>query len=107
MLAAHGTLAAPAAAAGVAVQFRHLQEISHAAVHGVLAHTARANLLLAEVFAHLPLGLGPVALRRRRHVPDHYPHATQAAAPTSPSPTGADCAPAPDACAWPSHSSTR
>ncbi|MGW2416898.1 fatty acid desaturase [Streptomyces tubercidicus] len=77
MLAAHGPAAAAAAAVGVAVQFRHLQEVSHFAVHGVLARTARANLLLAELFAHLPLGLGPVVLRRKRHVRDHHPHATE------------------------------
>ncbi|QNT98371.1 hypothetical protein HEP81_08143 (plasmid) [Streptomyces griseofuscus] len=76
MLAAHGPLAAVLAAAAVAVHFRHLQEISHAAVHGVLARTLRANQLLAEVFAHHPLGLGPLTSRRRRHVHDHHPNAT-------------------------------
>ncbi|WP_329564468.1 dihydrouridine synthase (plasmid) [Streptomyces uncialis] len=76
LLAAHGPLAATAAALGVAVHFRHLQEISHFAVHGVLARTRRANLLLAEVFAHHPLALGPVPERRRRHVRDHHPNAT-------------------------------
>ncbi|WP_332010772.1 dihydrouridine synthase [Streptomyces uncialis] len=75
-LTAHGPLAAAAAALGVAVHFRHLQEISHFAVHGVLARTPRANLLLAEVFAHHPLALGPVPARRRRHVRDHHPNAT-------------------------------
>lgn len=78
LLASHGALTAAAAAVGVAVHFRHLQEISHFAVHGVLARTARANLLLAETFAHLPLALGPVAVRRRRHVRDHHPNATVA-----------------------------
>lgn len=81
LLATHGALAGAAAAVGVAVQFRHLQEISHFAVHGVLARTARANRLLAEALVHLPLGLAPVAVRRRRHVRDHHPHAT---APTHP-----------------------
>ncbi|MDW8478380.1 fatty acid desaturase [Streptomyces scabiei] len=76
MLAAHGPLLAAAAAAGIAVQFRHLQEISHFAVHGVLARTSRANRLLAEAFVHHPLALGPVAVRRRRHVRDHHPNAT-------------------------------
>ncbi|MFL4909406.1 hypothetical protein ACJ6WF_41040 [Streptomyces sp. MMS24-I2-30] len=75
MLAAHGPLLATAAAAAAAVHFRHLQEISHYAVHGVLARTARANHLLAEAFAHHPLGLGPVTVRRRRHVRDHHPNA--------------------------------
>ncbi|GAA1930421.1 dihydrouridine synthase [Streptantibioticus ferralitis] len=76
LLAAHGPLAAAAAAAGVAVHFRHLQEISHFAIHGVLARTPRANLLLAEVFAHRPLGLAPATVRRTRHVRDHHPNAT-------------------------------
>ncbi|MGW5098226.1 fatty acid desaturase [Streptomyces nodosus] len=76
MLAAHGPLLAALAAAAVAVHFRHLQEISHAAVHGVLARTARANQLLAEVFAHRPLALAPLPIRRSRHVRDHHPNAT-------------------------------
>ncbi|MEU6299807.1 fatty acid desaturase [Streptomyces erythrochromogenes] len=77
-LAGSGTLGAVAAATGVAVQFRHLQEVSHHAVHGVLARTRRTNQLLAEVGAHLPLGLVPVAVRRKRHVRDHHPNATLA-----------------------------
>ncbi|MDJ0384974.1 fatty acid desaturase [Streptomyces sp. G-G2] len=81
LLAAHGWLGAVIAAAGVAVQFRHLQEISHHAVHGVLARTRRANHVLAELGAHLPLGLAPVAVRRRRHVRDHHPNATLASDP--------------------------
>ncbi|MGW6782258.1 fatty acid desaturase [Streptomyces sp. NPDC054987] len=76
LLAERGVLGAACAAAGVAVQFRHLQEISHHAVHGVLARTRRANLFLAEAGAHLPLGLVPVAVRQRRHVRDHHPNAT-------------------------------
>ncbi|MEW2305887.1 fatty acid desaturase [Streptomyces sp. NPDC006655] len=76
MLADHGTLPATVAAAAVAVHFRHLQEISHAAVHGVLARTARTNQLLAEIGAHHPLGLGPLPARRLRHVRDHHPNAT-------------------------------
>ncbi|MFZ3475920.1 fatty acid desaturase [Streptomyces sp. 4.24] len=80
-LAAQGLLAAAAAAAGVAVQFRHLQEISHHAVHGVLARTRRVNETLAALGAHYPLGLAPVAVRRRRHVRDHHPAATLATDP--------------------------
>ncbi|MFI1972856.1 dihydrouridine synthase [Streptomyces cinnamoneus] len=76
LLAAHGPLAAAVTAVAVAVHFRHLQEISHFAVHGVLARTARANLLLGEVFAHHPLALAPLPVRRRRHVHDHHPNAT-------------------------------
>ncbi|MGW6412199.1 fatty acid desaturase [Streptomyces vinaceus] len=81
LLVGHGLWAATVAAAGTAVQFRHLQEISHHAVHGVLARTRRANLLLAEVFAHHPLALVPVPVRHRRHVVDHHPRATLAADP--------------------------
>ncbi|WP_424893462.1 fatty acid desaturase [Streptomyces sp. XH2] len=81
LLAGHGPLAAAAAAVGVAIQFRHLQEISHFAIHGVLARSARVNRVLAEVLVHLPLGLVPVAVRRRRHVRDHHPNATLAADP--------------------------
>ncbi|MEU3713647.1 fatty acid desaturase [Streptomyces catenulae] len=64
------------AAVAVAVHFRHLQEISHFAVHGVLARGRRANTVLAELFVHLPLALGPVGERRNRHVRDHHPNAT-------------------------------
>ncbi|MFZ3551723.1 fatty acid desaturase [Streptomyces sp. 4.24] len=81
IIAAHGPLGALVAAAGVAVQFRHLQEISHHAVHGVLARTRRANDVLAALGAHYPLGLVPVAVRRRRHVRDHHPAATLASDP--------------------------
>ncbi|GAA1553055.1 hypothetical protein GCM10009731_03880 [Streptomyces globosus] len=81
LLAGQGLWAAAAAAAGIAVSFRHLQEISHHAVHGVLARTRRTNVLLAEVFAHHPLALVPVPVRRRRHVIDHHPRATLAADP--------------------------
>ncbi|MGW1321533.1 fatty acid desaturase [Streptomyces antibioticus] len=76
LLATHSPIFAMVTAAAVAVHFRHLQEISHFAVHGVLARTARTNHLLAEAFAHHPLALGPVAARRRRHVRDHHPNAT-------------------------------
>jgi len=76
LLAAQGPLGAVIATLAVAVHFRHLQEISHFAVHGVLARTRRANHLLAETFAHHPLGLAPVTVRRRKHVRDHHPNAT-------------------------------
>ncbi|NEC88073.1 dihydrouridine synthase [Streptomyces sp. SID12501] len=76
LLAAQGPLAAVVTATAVGIHFRHLQEISHFAVHGVLARTRRANLLLAEIFAHHPLGLPPVTVRHRTHVRDHHPHAT-------------------------------
>ncbi|MFC9828328.1 fatty acid desaturase [Streptomyces albogriseolus] len=64
-----------AALAGAA-KFRHLQEVSHFAVHGVLVRGGRLNTLLAEVAVHLPLGFVPVPVRRRRHVREHHPNAT-------------------------------
>ncbi|MBT3154810.1 fatty acid desaturase [Streptomyces sp. CHD11] len=66
---------AVAALAG-AVKFRHLQEVSHFAVHGVLVRGGRLNTLLAEVAVHVPLGFVPVPVRRRRHVREHHPNAT-------------------------------
>ncbi|MER5870533.1 fatty acid desaturase [Streptomyces sp. NPDC002044] len=82
VLAAHGLAGAAVAAVGVAVQFRHLQEVSHHAVHGVLARTRRVNHVLAELGAHLPLGLVSIAVRRQRHVRDHHPNATLTGDPT-------------------------
>ncbi|BAJ29071.1 MULTISPECIES: fatty acid desaturase [Kitasatospora] len=66
------------AAVAVAVKARHLQEVSHFAVHGVLTRTPRLGTLLAEACVHLPMGLGPVEDRRRRHVREHHPNATVA-----------------------------
>lgn len=66
------------AALGVAVAFRHLQEISHFAVHGALTRSPRLGNLLAEVAVHHPLGFVPVPVRRKRHVRDHHPNATLA-----------------------------
>ncbi|WP_232838904.1 fatty acid desaturase [Streptomyces triticisoli] len=74
-----GVGCAVAALAG-AVKFRHLQEVSHFAVHGVLVRGGRLNTLLAEAAVHVPLGFGPVAVRRRRHVREHHPNATIAGA---------------------------
>lgn len=81
LVAAHGGVWGCAAAAGAgAVKFRHLQEVSHFAVHGVLARSRRVNVLLAEAAVHVPLGLAPVPVRRRRHVREHHPNATVAGA---------------------------
>ena len=66
-----------AAAAGAgAVKFRHLQEVSHFAVHGVLTRSRRASTVLAEAAVHVPLGFVPVPVRRQRHVREHHPNAT-------------------------------
>ncbi|MFE4666800.1 dihydrouridine synthase [Streptomyces sp. NPDC056716] len=64
------------AALAVGVKFRHLQEVSHFAVHGVLTRGGTWGLVLAEVAVHVPLGLVPVPVRRRRHVREHHPNAT-------------------------------
>lgn len=68
------------ASVACAVKFRHLQEVSHFAVHGVLTRSGRTGTVLAEAAVHVPLGLGPVSLRRRRHVREHHPNATVAGA---------------------------
>jgi fatty acid desaturase len=77
LVAAHGGpwgWALAAAAGGV--KFRHLQEVSHFGVHGVLTRSGRAGTALSEAAVHVPLGLGPVSARRRRHVREHHPNAT-------------------------------
>ncbi|MFK0224055.1 fatty acid desaturase [Streptomyces vinaceus] len=59
-----------------AVKMRHLQEVSHFAVHGVLTRTARRGAVLAEAAVHVPLGFVPITVRRQRHVREHHPNAT-------------------------------
>ncbi|MEY9846296.1 fatty acid desaturase [Streptacidiphilus sp. BW17] len=73
-----GPLGWCAAAIGVAVQLRHLQEVSHFAVHGALTRTRRVGTLLSEALVHHPLGFVPLTVRRHRHVRDHHPNATVA-----------------------------
>jgi len=58
-----------------AVKGRHLQEVSHFAVHGALFKTARMSNALTEALAHVPMGFGPVVVRQARHVRDHHPNA--------------------------------
>ncbi|MFB6513666.1 fatty acid desaturase [Streptomyces virginiae] len=65
-----------AAAMAGAVKMRHLQEVSHFAVHGVLTRSSRLGTVLSEVAVHLPLGFVPVPIRRQRHVREHHPNAT-------------------------------
>lgn len=71
-----GPLGWAAAVAAGAVKMRHLQEVSHFAVHGVLTRTARIGTVLAEAAVHIPLGFVPVPVRRQRHVREHHPNAT-------------------------------
>ncbi|MEU8506693.1 fatty acid desaturase [Streptomyces brevispora] len=81
LVAAHGgPMGWAAAAAAGAVKLRHLQEVSHFAVHGVLTRGARAGNVLCEAAVHVPLGFASVPLRRRRHVREHHPNATVAGA---------------------------
>jgi fatty acid desaturase len=75
LAATTGPVGGLVAALAVAVHFRHLQEISHFAVHGVLARSAPWGNRLAEIAVHHPLGFVPVPLRRKRHVRDHHPNA--------------------------------
>ncbi|MEV3853178.1 fatty acid desaturase [Streptomyces sp. NPDC050095] len=72
----YGPWAWALAAAASAVKMRHLQEVSHFAVHGVLTRHARLSTFLAEAAVHLPLGFVPVPVRRQRHVREHHPNAT-------------------------------
>jgi Fatty acid desaturase len=81
LVAAHaGPAGWMVAAVAGAVKMRHLQEVSHFAVHGVLTRTRRAGIVLAEAAVHLPLGFVPVPVRRQRHVREHHPNATVAGA---------------------------
>ncbi|MEW1914593.1 fatty acid desaturase [Kitasatospora sp. NPDC085895] len=78
-VAAHGgPVGWTVSALAVAVKFRHLQEVSHFAVHGVLTRSPRLGTVLAEALVHVPMGLVPVPVRRERHVRQHHPNATVA-----------------------------
>lgn len=61
-----------------AVKFRHMQEVTHFAVHGVLARNRTWGDLLAECLFQSPLLLEKVAQRRTVHVREHHPNATVA-----------------------------
>jgi fatty acid desaturase len=63
------------AAVLVSVKFRHLQETSHFAAHGVLFRSLRTGDAVTDVAAHAPLGFAPVPTRRERHVRRHHPNA--------------------------------
>ncbi|MCZ4124984.1 fatty acid desaturase [Streptomyces sp. H39-S7] len=79
LIAAHaGPWGWAVAAAAGAVKFRHLQEVSHFAVHGVLTRSSRLGTVLSEAAVHVPLGFVPVPVRRQRHVREHHPNATLA-----------------------------
>lgn len=60
----------------VALRFRHLQEVTHFAVHGVLTRKLRVGNFLAAAAFQVPLGMTTVADRRRTHVREHHPNAT-------------------------------
>ena len=62
-------------AAMIAVKFRHLQETSHFAAHGVLFRSLRTGDTIAELTVHAPLGYVAVPTRRERHVRRHHPNA--------------------------------
>lgn len=71
-----GALGWVIAATAIAVKMRHLQEVSHHAVHGVLTRDRAVGAMLAELAAHAPLGMVPVQVRWKRHVQRHHPNAT-------------------------------
>ncbi|GAA2069712.1 hypothetical protein GCM10009780_00110 [Actinomadura alba] len=71
-----GPLGWVAGALVMAVKFRHLQEVGHFAVHGVLTRTKAAGAVLTEVAVHAPLGFVTVSARRDKHVRRHHPNAT-------------------------------
>ncbi|HEV2639338.1 MAG TPA: fatty acid desaturase [Actinocrinis sp.] len=58
-----------------AIKFRHLQEVSHFAAHGVLFRRLPIGDAITEFSVHAPLGFRPVAARRERHVRRHHPNA--------------------------------
>ena len=58
-----------------AVKFRHLQETSHYAAHGVLFRSPRTGDTITDLLVHAPLGYAPVPVRRDRHVRRHHPNA--------------------------------
>jgi fatty acid desaturase len=62
------------------VKFRHLQEVSHFAIHGVLTRSSRTGTALTEMTVHAPLGFVPVPVRHEKHVRQHHPNATVAGA---------------------------
>jgi hypothetical protein len=62
----------------VAVKFRHFQEVSHFAVHGVLTRGSKSGTVLTEAAVHAPLGFVPLPVRREKHVRRHHPNATVA-----------------------------
>lgn len=64
------------AALAVAVKFRHLQEVSHFAVHGVLTRNGSVGNMLTELAVHVPLGFAAVPVRREKHIRQHHPNAT-------------------------------
>jgi fatty acid desaturase len=59
-----------------AVKFRHLQELTHFAVHGCLARGRRCNDVLGEVIFQAPLAMPSINRRRTTHVVEHHPNAT-------------------------------
>jgi fatty acid desaturase len=58
-----------------AVKFRHLQETSHFAAHGVLFQSLRTGDTVTDLAVHAPLGYLPTTARRERHVRRHHPNA--------------------------------
>jgi fatty acid desaturase len=72
-----GLLAWPLVSLLIAIKYRHLQEVSHYAIHGSLTRTRVFGDMLIEIAAHAPLALPAVSTRRRTHVRLHHPNATK------------------------------
>lgn len=60
----------------VAVKMRHLQELTHFAVHGSLARSPSVNDIIGEVAFQSPLYMPSLPERRQSHVREHHPNAT-------------------------------
>jgi len=61
----------------VALKFRHLQEMSHFALHRCLAKSRRIGDLIGEFAFQAPLVKPNIKIRRQDHVIRHHPNATE------------------------------
>lgn len=76
LLSSRGLLAGIALSLMAGTKFRHLQEITHFAVHGTLAKGKGVGDFLGESCFQAALGMPTVGRRRRTHVREHHPNAT-------------------------------
>lgn len=76
LLSGCGLLAGTVLSLIIGTKFRHLQEITHFAVHGTLAKGKGVGDFLGESCFQAALGMPTVGRRRRTHVREHHPNAT-------------------------------